>query len=59
MRIEALEVDKRPIGAAADTFDVRDVVSVDIAEAEDLKATLLFDAGNGYDERVLAEQFAS
>jgi len=38
---------------------VRDVISVDIAEAEDLKATLLFDAGNGYDERVLAEQFVS
>ena len=59
VRIEALEVEKRPIGAAADSFDVRDVVSVDIAEAEDLKATLLFDAGNGYDERVLAEQFVS
>lgn len=59
VRIEALEAEKRPISAAADTFDVRDVISVDIAEAEDLKATLLFDAGNGYDERVLAEQFAS
>ncbi len=59
VRIEALEVDKRPISATADTSEVRDVVSVEIAEAEDLKATLLFDAGNGYDERVLAEQFAS
>lgn len=59
VRIEALEAEKRPISAAADTFDVRDVISVDIAEAEDLKATLLFDAGNGYDERVLAEQFVS
>lgn len=57
VRFEALEVDKRPISAAADTYDVRDVVSVDIAEAEDLKATLLFDAGKGYDERVMAEQF--
>jgi NAD+ kinase len=59
VRFETLEADKRPISAAADTFDVRDVVSVDIAEAEDLKATLLFDAGNGYDERVMAEQFVS
>ncbi len=59
VRIEALEFDKRPISATADTSEVRDVVSVEIAEAEDLKATLLFDAGNGYDERVLAEQFAS
>jgi NAD+ kinase len=59
VRFEALEFDKRPISATADTFEVRDVISVDISEAENLKATLLFDAGNGYDERVLAEQFAS
>jgi len=59
VRIEALEVEKRPIGAAADTFDVRDVVSVDISEADSLKATLLFDAGKGYEERVLAEQFTA
>jgi NAD+ kinase len=57
VRFETLEVDKRPISAAADTYEVRNVVSVDIAEAEDLKATLLFDAGKGYDERVMAEQF--
>jgi NAD+ kinase len=57
VRIEVLEVEKRPVSAAADTFDVRDVICVDVAEAEDLTATLLFDAGNGYDERVLAEQF--
>lgn len=59
VRIEALEVDKRPIGAAADTFDVRDVVSIDVREADSLKATLLFDAGKGYEERVLAEQFTA
>jgi NAD+ kinase len=59
VRFEALEFDKRPISATADTFEVRDVIAVDISEAENLKATLLFDAGNGYDERVLAEQFAS
>ena len=59
VRFEALEVDKRPISATADTFEVRNVVSVDISEADNLKATLLFDAGNGYDERVMAEQFAS
>ncbi len=59
VRFEAIEVDKRPISATADTTEVRDVTAVDIREAEDLKATLLFDAGNGYDERVLTEQFAS
>jgi NAD+ kinase len=57
VRFEVLEADKRPVGAAADTFDVRDVISVDVAEADDITATLLFDAGHGYDERVMAEQF--
>jgi NAD+ kinase len=56
---EVLEYEKRPISAAADTFEVRNVLSVSISEAEGHRATLLFDAGKGYDERVLAEQFAS
>ncbi len=57
--IETLEAEKRPISATADTYDVRDVIRVEIREAEHVKATLLFDAGNSYDERVLAEQFAT
>lgn len=59
VRIEVREPDKRPVSASADTFEVRHVTHVDICEATDLSATILFDAGNGYDERVLAEQFAS
>jgi NAD+ kinase len=59
VRFEALEADKRPISAAADGFEVRDIVAVNIAEAQDLYATLLFDAGNNYDERVLTEQFSA
>jgi NAD+ kinase len=59
VRFEVLEADKRPISASADTFEVRNIIHVDIEEASELSATILFDAGNGYDERVLAEQFAS
>jgi len=58
LRFEVLEGDKRPVSAAADSFEVRNVRHVNIAEAQDLEATILFDAGNGYDERVMAEQFS-
>lgn len=59
VRFEVLEADKRPISAVADSHEVRNVCLVDIAEAHEISATILFDAGNGYDERVLAEQFSS
>lgn len=59
VRFEVQEADKRPMSAAADWFEVRNVASVDIESARDLTATILFDAGNGYDERVLNEQFST
>ncbi|MDC7683888.1 NAD kinase [Asticcacaulis sp. BYS171W] len=59
VRFEVLEFDKRPVAASADTFEVRHIRTVEISEAPHLSATILFDAGNGYDERVMAEQFTS
>jgi NAD+ kinase len=59
VRFEVLEGEKRPVSASADSFEVRDVRHVNIAEAQDLVATILFDEGNGYDERVMAEQFSA
>jgi len=59
VRFEVLEHDKRPVAASADTYEVRHIRRVDICEAPDLSATILFDAGNGYDERVMTEQFTS
>lgn len=56
---EVIEAEKRPINAAADNFEVKNVMNVSLREAEHIRATLLFDAGKGYDERVLAEQFAT
>jgi len=59
VRFEILEADKRPVSAVADNFEVRDVVSVDIAEKRNISLTMLFDAGRSLEERVLAEQFSA
>jgi NAD+ kinase len=59
VRIEALETDKRPVSAAADFTEARDVVSVEIRENRDVAVTLLFDPEFNLEERVFKEQFAS
>jgi NAD+ kinase len=56
--IEVLEPEKRPVSAVADNFEVRRVARVDIAEDRTVNLRMLFDAGHGLEERVLAEQFA-
>jgi NAD+ kinase len=56
---EVLEADKRPVSATADSFEVRRVIRVDVRERRDIALTMLFDAGRSFEERVLAEQFAS
>jgi len=59
VRFEVLEPDKRPVSATADSLEVRRVSRVEIRERSDLDLTMLFDAGRSFEERVLAEQFAS
>jgi NAD+ kinase len=54
---EVLEADKRPVGAAADNSEVRDVARVEVREARDIGFTLLFDPDQNLEERVLKEQF--
>jgi NAD+ kinase len=56
---DILESDKRPVSAAADNVEVRDVIQVDVAEDRSIAFTLLFDAGRSLEERVLAEQFTA
>lgn len=55
---QVLEPEKRPVSAVADNFEVRDVVEVRVAEDREAVMTMLFDAGRGLQERVLAEQFS-
>ena len=59
VRFEVLEADKRPVSATADSFEVRRVSKVEVRERRDIALTMLFDAGRSFEERVLAEQFAS
>ena len=54
-----VEADKRPVSVVADNFEVRDVCEVHVAENRDVSLVMLFDAGRGLEERVLAEQFSS
>lgn len=57
VRLTILEPEKRPVAAVADFTEVRDVVSVEIAEDRAIQTTLLFDPGQSLSERILAEQF--
>ena len=57
VRFEALEMEKRPVSAVADGLEVRNVISVDVAEDRSVGMVMLFDAGRNLDERILTEQF--
>lgn len=47
----------RPVGAAADSFEVRDVAKVRVAEDHSRPARLLFDPDHSLEERIFNEQF--
>jgi NAD+ kinase len=57
VRIDCLDIDKRPVSAVADFTEVRDIVSVEIEEKRDTSMTLLFDRDANLQERVFKEQF--
>jgi NAD+ kinase len=54
---EVLESDKRPTAAVADFTEVRDVISVAVAEDRTISVTVLFDPDQGLSERIIVEQF--
>ncbi|MEL6661384.1 MAG: NAD kinase [Pseudomonadota bacterium] len=56
--IEVQSPDMRPVSAAADNQEVRDVARVEVSEDRSRHLTLLFDPGHALDERILREQFA-
>ncbi|NJO54851.1 MAG: NAD kinase [Bacteroidales bacterium] len=57
--IEVLEADKRPVSAAADHIEVRNVLRVSVRMNLATSLTMLFDPGHSLDERILREQFGS
>tara|TARA_R110000796_G_scaffold115840_8_gene228075 strand:- start:5832 stop:6596 length:765 start_codon:yes stop_codon:yes gene_type:complete len=56
VRIDVIAPILRPVAAAADNQEVRDIVSVDVQE-DRRRLTMLFDPGHALDERILREQF--
>jgi NAD+ kinase len=55
--IEVLESEKRPVAAAADHDDVRDVQRVEVLSDKTISMRMLFDPGHSLEERILREQF--
>jgi NAD+ kinase len=49
--------EKRPVGASADSFEVRDVTRVSVMEEMNEHATILFDPDHSLEERIFSEQF--
>ncbi|WP_340692488.1 NAD kinase [Hyphomonas sp.] len=58
VNIDVIAPDRRPVAAAADNQEVRDIVHVQVRESRDRRLTMLFDTGHALDERILREQFA-
>ncbi|WP_024278346.1 NAD kinase [Xanthobacter sp. 126] len=55
--IAVMEADKRPVSAAADHFEVRDIIAVSARLDTTSSVDMLFDPDHGLDERILREQF--
>ena len=59
VRFDINEPRLRPVSAVADNAEFREIAWVEIAEATDVRLTLLFDPGRSLAERIAAEQFES
>jgi len=59
VKFETLEIERRPVSAAADYTELRDVKSVELRQAREIALTLMFDPEHNLNERVLKEQFLS
>lgn len=58
VEIAVIAPDRRPVSAAADNQEVRDIASVEVEVDRNNRLTMLFDPGHALDERILREQFA-
>ena len=57
VRIDVSAPDLRPVSAAADNQEVRNVNMVEVQEDRSRSLVMLFDPGHALDERILREQF--
>ncbi len=51
------EIEKRPVNAVADHYEVKSVRRVVVHQSAHSKGIILFDSEHSWDERILAEQF--
>lgn len=58
VKFEVIRPLERPVSVSADSSEIRDISIVEIAEARDVSAKLLFDPDNHLEERIYQEQFA-
>jgi NAD+ kinase len=59
VQVEVLDAEHRPVAASADSRGEVPVSAVEVEEAEDRAATVLFDAADTLTERVLRSQFSA
>ena len=57
IRIEVLEAGKRPVSAAADHSEIRDVQDVTVRQDRQSESRIMFDPEHNWEERILDEQF--
>jgi NAD+ kinase len=57
IRVDVLDAVKRPVGAAADHTEIRDVLEVTVRQDGGSESLLMFDSEHSWEERILAEQF--
>jgi len=57
VEFEILDADHRPVGASADSFEVRDVARIRVVEDHSRPARVLFDPDHSLEERIFNEQF--
>ena len=55
---EILDSKKRPVSAAADFYEVNDVLAVRVEEDRSKSVRVFFDKGHSLEERIVQEQFA-
>jgi NAD+ kinase len=59
VRFTVLEPEKRPVNAAADSFEVENIVQVEVRKDRTTHIRLLFDPGQSLEDRITREQFIS
>jgi len=59
VEFEVLDPKRRPVSATADSQEIRDIRRVTVSQDMNTALTLLFDAQQGLDEKILQEQFAT